>query len=69
MRSMSVTGAWLSLEHEISASDWLRRQFLAVVLASQSKVVSTLSARASFFSQLLVNHGRVCQISCEIFRI
>ena len=25
--------------------------------------------RASFFSQLLVNHGRVCQISCEIFRI
>ena len=26
-------------------------------------------SRASFFSQLLVNHGRVCQISCEIFRI
>ena len=28
-----------------------------------------VGGRASFFSQLLVNHGRVCQISCEIFRI
>ena len=44
--SMSVTGAWLSREHEISASDWLRHQFLAVVLASQSEVacICTLSA-------------------------
>ena len=33
-----VPGAWLSLEQEISASDWPGRQFLAVVLASQSEV-------------------------------
>ena len=44
--SMSVTVAWLSREHEISASDWLRRQFLAVVLASQSELSTTwLSAQ------------------------
>ena len=35
-----------------------------------SPIQSTIPlTRASFFSQLLVNHGRVCQISCDIFRI
>ena len=32
-------------------------------------ILGAIPTRAVFFSQLLVNHGRVCQISCEIFRI
>ena len=39
----SIPGAWLSREHEIGAFDWLRRQFLAVALGSQSEVACIFS--------------------------
>ena len=41
-------GELLSREHEISASDWLIHQFLAVVLVSQSEVVCIYTVSAFY---------------------